>query len=109
VKKLQKTEKPKIKNLPTPNIKKIHHFRLDKDGTYYDVLVFEINGSFGNVEVGHQENGLLVIGGDRKAYQFRKNSYCATGYIYEKLCYPNFSMKDAENIRLALVEKGLVK
>ncbi len=97
-----------LEDLAKPEIEDTHHVRLDKDGTNYDLLVFEIKGKFGNVEVGYVTNGLLVIGGDRKAYMFRKGDYLSYDYIHEKLC-PNWSMKDAQNIRLALLKMRLIK
>lgn len=96
-----------IEDMPLPDISKIHHFRIDKDGTYYSILVFEINGNFGNENLGYVKDGLLIVGGRRGAYMFRKGDYLSADYIQEKIC-PNWSETDARNIQIALESKGLI-
>lgn len=95
-----------IEDLSKPEIEETHHFRLDKDGTNYDILVFEIKGMFGNNNIGYLKNGILVIAGNKGAYMFRKGEYLSADYILEKICR-GWSITDANNIKIGLEKRGL--
>lgn len=96
----------KLEQLSKLNIEKIHHIRHRSDGTYYDVLVLEFNGTFGNCQLGYGTDALLVIA-NRGAYIFRKNGYLSIDYLQEKLKI--HSTTDAKNFKDTLLELKLVK
>jgi len=90
-----------IEKLPTPEIVEARHFRLEKDGTRYEVMAIRLKGKVSFGSLGTVTDGWLIIEGlNRRAYLLQPTGYLDEAYIYEKLCkqaYP-LSWKDAENL-----------
>ena len=88
--------------LPTPKVSEIRHYRLEKDGTRYEVMAIRLEGKVSFSSLGTVSNGgwLIIEGLNRRAYLFQPTGYLDEVYIYEKLCkqaHP-LSWKDAENL-----------
>jgi len=82
---------------------------MNKDSTHYTLFVYRFEGemSLGCLGSVKGKACLIVNGLNRRAYLFHYPGYLHESYIYEKLCYPELSMKDAENIQLMLKEAGI--
>jgi hypothetical protein len=91
----------KIEILPSPEVTEVKHFRLEKDGTRYEVMAFKLKGTVTFASLGTATDGWLIITHpNRRAYLLQPTGYLDESYIYEKLCkqaYP-LSWKDAENL-----------
>jgi len=97
-----------IEKLPTPEIVEARHFRLEKDGTRYEVMAIRLKGKVSFASLGTLSNGgwLIIEGLNRRAYLLSAEGYLDEGYIYEKFCtqaYP-LSWKDAENLTQLIKE-----
>lgn len=91
-----------IEQQKPPTIDHIEQIRLDKDGTYYTIIMIHCKHGIMAQTMAHNQPCWLVINAiNRTAYAFNETSYLATDYVAEKLGH-RLSKRDIENIIIAI-------
>jgi len=92
-----------IEEFEAPEVDKVRRLRLDKDGTYYDVIGFHCPKGVACGMICQSESGWLVVNGlNDTAFFFRDRGYYAWDYVAEKVGRGTIEMtqRDVENFLL---------
>lgn len=94
-----------IEQQKPPKIDYIQQVRLDKDGTYYTIIMMHLPNGIMAQTMAHNKPCWLVVNAiNGTTYAFSENGYLATDYLREKLGTGRFtlSQRDIENIKIAI-------
>ncbi len=93
-----------IEQLKAPSFDIIKRVRLDKDGTYYDLIMMHTEDGISCGIIGFNSPCWLVISGiNGKVYTFSEQSYLSWDYVYEKLGRAlELGETDCKNLTIAI-------